>query len=179
MLREGKTTGEIMNKWLKLAASAMGGGIGIPKGVVPVSGFDAGRYLGVWYEIARLPTVFQEGLTRVSATYTARDDGGIRVINRGFAAASGQWQQIEGQAYFIAGPEIGRLKVSFFGPFYGSYNIIALDEAYANAMVCGPRLSDLWILAQAPVQDPAVTAAMVTQAQGLGFATEKLIFAAS
>jgi apolipoprotein D and lipocalin family protein len=82
-----------------------------------------------------------------------------------------------GRASFIADADTGRLKVSFFGPFYGSYNIIELDKKdYSYALVCGPNRSYLWILARAPVPDAAIISARVEKAKALGFETEKLIY---
>ena len=104
----------------------LAGCTGVPEGVQPVTGFELERYLGTWYEIARLDHPFERGLSRVTAEYSRRDDGGVRVVNRGYAAADGRWNQVEGKAYFVESPDLGRLKVSFFGPFYGGYNIFAL-----------------------------------------------------
>ena len=149
---------------------------GIPETVKPVSGFDVERYLGTWYEIARLDHSFERGLERVTAEYTRRGDGGIKVINRGFKTSSNEWKQAEGKAYFIGEPSIGRLKVSFFGPFYGGYNVIALDPDYRFAMVCGPDMSYLWILARTPTLSADIKQSLIGQAHAAGFATEKLIF---
>ncbi|MBN1545437.1 MAG: lipocalin family protein, partial [Syntrophaceae bacterium] len=122
---------------------------GIPDGVQAVRGFQADRYLGVWFEIARLDHSFERGLSNVSATYSPRPDGGIDVLNRGYDAKKGKWKEAQGRAYFIGSRDEGRLKVSFFGPFYGAYNIIALDrDNYRYALVCGPDRSYLWILAR-------------------------------
>ena len=104
---------------------------GMPEGVQPVSDFELDRYLGKWYEIARLDHSFERGLTQVTAEYSLRDDGGVRVVNRGFSADKGEWNEAEGKAYFVESPDLGYLKVSFFGPFYGSYVVFELDkEAY-------------------------------------------------
>ena len=100
----------------------------IPDNVEVVKGFNVLRYLGTWYEIARLDHSFERGLSNVSATYTLRKDGGIKVLNKGYDKKRGKWKQSEGKAYFVAGTDVGRLKVSFFGPFYGGYNIIDLDK---------------------------------------------------
>ncbi len=134
------------------------------------------RYLGTWYEIARLDHSFERGLTSVTATYTLRKDGGIHVVNRGYDIASKKWKQAEGRAYFVETPDLGRLKVSFFGPFYGAYNIIALDKNhYQYSMVCGPNRSYLWILARQPVMDPKIRESLIDYARSLEFETDKLI----
>jgi len=167
--------------WLTAAAIfcalLAAGCTGLPEGVTPVSDFDVNRYLGKWYEIARLDHGFERGLEKVTARYSLRQDGGLRVVNRGFDAASGQWREAEGKAYFIDGPRTGRLKVSFFGPFYGSYNIVQLDQAgYRYALVCGPDTSYLWILARSPDLDKAIVDELVNHAAELGFDTSQLIY---
>lgn len=106
----------------------LGGCVKLPENVQPVTGFEPDRYLGTWYEIARLDHSFEEGLSKVTAEYSLRDDGGIRVINRGFSAEKNEWQEAEGKAYFVEDKDTGYLKVSFFGPFYGAYGIFELDK---------------------------------------------------
>jgi apolipoprotein D and lipocalin family protein len=151
--------------------------LGIPDGVTPVTGFDADRYLGTWYEIARLDHSFERGLDNVTASYTLRDDGGIDVVNRGRDTESGDWDEATGKAYFVGQPDVGRLKVSFFGPFYGAYNVIALDKAdYSYSLVAGPNRSYLWILARSPEPGDAVVDRLVATARELGFPTDELIF---
>ncbi len=150
---------------------------GMPERVTPVSDFDVGRYLGKWYEIARLNHGFERGLEKVTARYSLRADGGIKVVNRGLDVSRGEWRQAEGKAYFIDDRQTGRLRVSFFGPFYGSYNIIAVDRPdYRYALVCGPDTSYLWILARAPDLDPLIVERLVVRAQALGFDTSQLIY---
>jgi apolipoprotein D and lipocalin family protein len=150
---------------------------GIPANVEPVKNFELNRYLGIWYEIARLDHAFERGLTNVSASYSLRDDGGITVVNRGFKADKNQWKEATGKAYFIADADIGRLKVSFFGPFYGGYNIIALDHAnYQYALVCGPDRSYLWILSRTKKMEPVILDRLISKAERLGFDTQRLIF---
>lgn len=160
-----------------LLAALFSGCAGVPEGVTPVSGFELERYLGVWHEIARLDHSFERGLTGVSAEYSMRPDGGVRVLNRGYSAAKKKWKQAEGRAYFTGDKGVGSLKVSFFGPFYGGYNIIELDKAgYSYALVAGPDRSYLWILARSPELPPAVLAGLKAKAAALGFETDKLIY---
>ena len=158
--------------WMPL----LGGCLGMPDTVTPVTGFDLDRYLGTWYEIARLDHRFERGLEKVSATYSRREDGGVRVLNRGWSAADQAWEEAEGRAYFVEGPGTGYLKVSFFGPFYGSYVIFELDlDGYQYAFVSGPDLSYLWLLARTPEVDPALLARFREEAARRGFAAEDLI----
>lgn len=150
---------------------------GIPENVSPVTGFDSKRYLGTWYEIARLDHSFERGLQRVNTEYSLREDGGIRVVNRGFNTDKKRWERAEGKAYFIESDDVGRLKVSFFGPFYGAYNIIELDKQdYRYALVCGPDKSYLWILARSPVLDKSTIDHLLAIASTHGFDTNRLIF---
>jgi apolipoprotein D and lipocalin family protein len=153
------------------------GCVSIPDNVQPVDEFELDRYLGTWYEIARLDHSFERGLSQVTATYSMRDDGGVKVINKGFDVKKNEWDEAEGKAYFVGDPAVGRLKVSFFGPFYGGYNIIELDkEHYQYSLVCGPDKSYLWILARDPNIDKTTVEGLVAKAKKLGFSTEELIY---
>ena len=148
-----------------------------PEGVDPVSDFDLNRYLGKWYEIARLDHSFERGLERVSAEYSLRDDGGVKVVNKGFSTIQNKWKEVEGKAYFIQRAEQGHLKVSFFGPFYSSYVIFELDKKeYSYAFVAGADTSYLWLLSRTAIVNTKLMDQFVRQAKRLGFDTEKLIF---
>ncbi|MCG6867621.1 MAG: lipocalin family protein [Gammaproteobacteria bacterium] len=161
---------------MSAALYLLAGCVGVPDGVEPVERFEPSRYLGKWYEIARLDHSFERGLTQVSATYSKREDGGIRVVNEGYSMESGEWSRAEGKAFFVQGDEKGFLKVSFFGPFYGSYIIFDLDPDYRYAMVSGPNKSYLWLLARTPTIDKAIIEQFVRKAKRLGFDTDQLIY---
>ena len=149
----------------------------VPEGVKPVQGFEADRYLGTWYEIARFDHSFERGLSQITANYSMRDDGGIRVINRGYNAEEGKWNEAEGKAYFVKDERTGHLKVSFFGPFYASYVVAELDkENYRYSLVTGPDKTYLWILARTPELPQEVLDSLLTKAKALGFDTSKLIW---
>ena len=151
--------------------------VNIPENVSPVNGFDIHRYLGTWYEIARLDHSFERGLERVTAEYSYRDDGSIRVVNRGFDPVKNRWKETIGKAYFVGDSNLGRLKVSFWGPFYGAYNIIDLDiKNYSYSLVCGPKKSYLWILARKPYMEESLKSELITKAKALGFETDKMIY---
>ncbi|VEB96435.1 Outer membrane lipoprotein blc precursor [Cedecea lapagei] len=147
-----------------------------PKGVRPITGFDATRYLGKWYEVARLENRFERGLQQVTATYGKREDGGISVLNRGYDPRKNKWSESEGKAYFTGEPDEAALKVSFFGPFYGGYNVIKLDEDYQYALVSGPNRDYLWILSRTPTIPASVKQDYVDTARGLGFQVDKLVW---
>ena len=146
-----------------------------PAWVKPVQGFDASRYLGKWYEIARLDHSFERGLSQVSAEYGLRPDGDIQVINRGYQDEKQAWQQAEGRAKFLGAKDVGQLQVSFFGPLYGGYNIIELDRDYQYALVVGNDFDYLWILARDPNLDTATRQRLVDKARQLGFPVDRLL----
>ena len=163
---------------LGLGAALLAGGCATapPPGVSVVTPFDLQRYLGTWLEVARLDHRFERGLSRVSATYSANSDGSVKVLNRGYNAGKGTWSEAEGRAVFIGDSRIASLKVSFFGPFYGGYHVIALDPDYRWAMVIGPDPSYLWILSREPRLPPGVRERLVTQAAAAGVDTAGLIW---
>jgi apolipoprotein D and lipocalin family protein len=153
------------------------GCVGIPDNVKPVDDFRLEKYLGKWYEIARLDHSFERGLTRVTAEYSLRDDGGIRVLNRGYSEKDKEWKEAEGKAYFVQRTDQGYLKVSFFGPFFGSYIVFELDhENYRYALVSGPEKSYFWILARSPEIEKNLRDTLIAKAAARGFDTSKLIF---
>jgi apolipoprotein D and lipocalin family protein len=155
----------------------LSGCTGVPEGLEPVTGFELNRYLGKWYEIARLDHSFERNLSKVTAHYSKKEGGEIVVINRGFNTKTGEWKEIDGHARFIKSESVGSLKVSFFGPFYGGYHIIALDkENYAYAMVAGPNRSYLWILARDKTLNAKTLSDLVSKARQWGFQTENLIY---
>lgn len=155
----------------------LSGCLGMPKLVQPVNDFELNKYLGKWYEIARLDHSFERGLSQVSAEYSLKEDGGVMVINRGFSAAKNEWKEAEGKAYFVNGDSEGYLKVSFFGPFYGSYVVFELDhENYQYAFISGPDTDYLWLLAKTPTVPPEVLQKFVEMSKARGFDTDSLIY---
>jgi apolipoprotein D and lipocalin family protein len=150
--------------------------LGMPDGVKPVNNFEVERYLGTWYEIARLDHSFERGLDNVTAQYSMRDDGGVRVINRGYSAKKGEWEEAEGKAFFVGDEDQGYLKVSFFGPFYGSYVIFELEqEGYQYAFISGPDQSYLWLLSRTPEVSNETMRLFEQMARSLGFNLDKLV----
>ena len=129
-----------------------------PPDVTVVSDFQLPRYLGNWYEIARLNHPFEQGLDHVTAHYSMREDGGVKVVNRGFNTEKNQWKES-------------------IGPFYGGYNVIELDSEYRYALICGPNKDYLWILARTPTLDDNVKQKLLATAQRYGFKTQDLIWA--
>ena len=172
----------MLKKWSLIAMASvllvgLSGCTGVPENVKPVRGFELPRYLGEWYEIARFDHSFEEGLSEVTATYSMRDDGGVKVINRGYSKEDGRWDEAEGKAYFVESETTGHLKVSFFGPFYASYVIMELDQkGYQYALITGPDKDYLWILARTPTISDEVRARLLEKARAAGYDTNKLIW---
>ncbi|WP_029933866.1 lipocalin family protein [Thiomicrospira pelophila] len=162
--------------WLLAGALLLSGCTSLPDKVEPVTSFELDRYLGEWHELARLDHSFERGLTQVSAHYSMREDGGVRVVNRGFDTEKQAWKEAVGKAYFVDSEDIGRLKVSFFGPFYGAYNIAKLDEGYTMALVIGPNLDYAWLLARDPQPSQGQCEAYLAEADRIGVNREDWIW---
>jgi apolipoprotein D and lipocalin family protein len=162
---------------MMLLTLSLGACTGIPDGVQPVEKFSLDRYLGKWYEIARLDHSFERGLENISAEYSLRDDGGVKVVNQGYSEENKEWERAEGKAFFVDSNDQGYLKVSFFGPFYGSYIIFELDkENYQYAFVSGPDSSYLWLLSRTPTISEDIVDKFIEKSKTLGFDTDKLIY---
>lgn len=161
---------------------------GLPDNVKPIEHFSEENFQGKWYEIARLDHSFERDLEQVSANYEARDDGGIRVINRGFNSTTQEWKEAEGKAYFIDKRNTGHLKVSFFGPFYSSYIVFeqgpltlipsSITENNKNdyAFVSGYNTNYLWLLSRQPKVSEAIKTRFIQQATLLGYPVEDIIW---
>jgi apolipoprotein D and lipocalin family protein len=136
------------------------------------------RYLGKWYEIARLPNSFQKNCYRSTAEYTLIDSETIRVVNSCFEdSVNGELDQATGKAFVVEGSNNAKLKVQFFWPFKGDYWIIDLDrENYNYAVVGSPSREYLWILAREIKLPKEILSALIDRANKKGFDTTKLIF---
>jgi apolipoprotein D and lipocalin family protein len=150
--------------------------IPVPEGAVPVKPFDIERYLGAWYEIARFDFRFEKDLNNTTANYSLNNDGTVKVVNRGFNYVKKEWKESVGKAKFVAGEDEARLKVSFFGPFYGGYNVIALDANYQFALVAGSSLDYLWILARTTTIPENIKNEYLKIAGDLGYDVSRLIW---
>jgi apolipoprotein D and lipocalin family protein len=150
---------------------------GIPEGIAPVDNFTLDRYLGTWYEIARLDHSFERGLQKVSANYSLNEDGSVEVLNSGENLQSGELETATGLARFVANPDTAHLKVSFFGPFYGSYIVFELDEDnYQYAFVSGYNTKYLWLLSRTKQVSPQLKARFLDEASELGFPVDEIIW---
>lgn len=141
-----------------------------------VDNFKLDSYLGTWYEIARTDNRFEKGLEQVTAHYSLNENGTVKVVNKGFDPEKNKWKQAEGKAKFREKETDGKLKVSFFGPFYADYNIMELDENYQYALVIGDNLDYLWILSRETSIPEDVKENYLEKAKELGFDTGKLIW---
>jgi apolipoprotein D and lipocalin family protein len=148
----------------------------IPEGVVAVKPFAKEKYLGKWYEIARLDFKYEKNLNNTTAEYSINDNGTIKVQNRGYDVKKEKWEQATGKAKFIENDQIGRLKVSFFGPFYSGYNVIAIDKDYKYALVAGESLKYLWILSREQIIPNDIKEKYLKKAEAIGYNTSDLVW---
>ena len=150
----------------------------IPKGATAVQPFELERYLGKWYEIARKDFKYEKNLNNVTADYSLNNNGTIKVVNRGYDAVKNEWKESVGKAKPVGNPNDGRLKVSFFGPFYSGYNVIELDPDYQYVLVAGDNLKYLWILSRQPTIPEEVKSRYLKKAQEIGYDTSDLVWGA-
>ena len=148
----------------------------LPKGATAVNQFDADRYLGKWYEIARFDFRFERNLNNTTANYSLNENGTVKVVNRGYNYVENKWQEAEGKAKFVGDRTVASLKVSFFRPFYAPYNVIALDENYQYALIVGKNTDYMWILAREKTIPESVKTQYLQIATDLGFDVSKLIW---
>lgn len=140
-----------------------------------VPSVDLSRYVGQWYEIARLPNRFQKKCAdSVTANYTLRKDGSIQVVNR-CRKASGEFTTATGKAKIVDKKTNAKLKVTFFWPFYGKYWILDLGPNYEYAVVGEPGRDYLWILSRTPQIDEALYQQLLAKMQARGFDTTRMI----
>ncbi|WP_028109068.1 lipocalin family protein [Ferrimonas futtsuensis] len=164
-----------MKRLFFIFALLMTGCTSAPEGIAPVRPFELERYLGTWYEVARLDHRFERGLRDVTAEYSMREDGGIHVVNRGVDEKTGEMSEAIGRAYPVGQSDVAHLKVSFFGPFFGAYVVFELDPEYQHAFVSGPNREYLWLLARTPEVSEEVMTRFRQRAAELGFDLQPLI----
>ena len=141
----------------------------------PVSPFSLDRYLGTWYEIARLPNSFEKDLTNVTATYSINKNGMVKVLNSGFNTRKQKQSTAIGKAKFAEKNDIGHLRVSFFWVFYGDYIVLDLDSEYHYALVASSH-KYLWILSRTRILEQSILDRLIDKARKNGFDTDKLYF---
>ncbi|HCM35583.1 lipocalin family protein [Chryseobacterium sp.] len=147
----------------------------MPEKAQPVNQFDVNRYLGTWYEIARFDYRFEKDLDNAMAQYSLNADGSVKVVNSGYNFKKEKWVSVDGTAKFRGDRNTAALKVSFFGPFYAGYNVVALED-YKYALVAGKNLDYLWILSREKTVPDNVKQLFISKAQEIGYDTSKLIW---
>lgn len=150
--------------------------LSIPTDATPIDNFDITKYLGKWYEIARLNYRYEKGLSNVTANYTMNNNGSISVVNKGYDEKKEEWESTKGKGKFIGDKKTGRLKVSFFGPIYSAYNIIALDKDYQSAVVVGSNTDYAWILSRTPELPEEVINQHLKTLEDVGVKTSEMVW---
>jgi len=140
----------------------------------PAKTVDVQRYLGQWFEIARYEQSFQKGCTSVSANYSLRSDGSIDVVNR-CRRPDGKWDEARGRAKIVDRTTNAKLKVSFFGPFYGDYWVLDHADDYSWSIVGEPSGRYLWILARSATPPESEVADLIGKARTMGYDTTMLL----
>lgn len=148
----------------------------MPKTAEPIKHFDVNRYLGNWYEIARFDFRFERNMDNTMAQYSLNDKGNVKVLNSGYNYKKEEWSSAEGVAKFREDENTAALKVSFFGPFYSGYNVIALDDEYQYALVAGKNLDYLWILSREKSIPENIKQEYLKIAEDVGYDTSDLIW---
>lgn len=148
----------------------------LPKGTKAVEKFSKEKYLGKWYEIARLDFKFERNLNNTTAEYSLTKNGTIKVDNKGYNTKKEKWVQSIGKAKFVSNENVAELKVSFFGPFYGGYNVIAIDDEYKFALVAGSSLDYLWILSREETLPKEIKELYLKTAEDIGYKTSDLLW---
>jgi apolipoprotein D and lipocalin family protein len=148
----------------------------IPKGIKAMDAFDKTKYLGKWYEIARLDFKFERNLDNTTAAYSVNTNGSIKVVNKGFNTKKNKWESVTGKAKFVNDENVAMLKVSFFGPFYAGYNVIAIDQDYKYALVAGKNLKYLWMLSRETSIPEEIKKNYLELAKSFGFNINELIW---
>lgn len=148
----------------------------IPEGAIAITPFEKEKYLGKWYEIARLDFKYEKDLNNTTAEYSIKDDGNIKVFNRGYNIKTNEWEEATGKAKFVGDEHVAMLKVSFFGPFYSGYNVIAIDPDYKYALVAGESLKYMWILSRQKTIPNDIKENYIQLAKKVGYNTSELVW---
>lgn len=141
----------------------------IPKGAKAVTPFDINRYLGMWYEIARLPSRIEKNLNQLTEEYSLNPDGTLKVITRAWHTKHCEWVLADGKIKFAGAKDVGMLKVSYFGPIYFAYNILDIDDDYKYAMVSTSNRDYLWLLSRETDIPTKIKKRFLTKALAIGF----------
>jgi apolipoprotein D and lipocalin family protein len=148
----------------------------IPEGATAVVAFDLDKYLGTWYEMARIDFKFERDLNNTTATYSMLPNGKVKVLNRGYNVKDKKWQDVEGKAKFRGEQNLAELEVSFFGPFYAGYNVVGIEGDYEYALVAGSNTDYLWILSRTKSIPKAIKDKFLQEAKKVGYDTSRLLW---
>lgn len=148
----------------------------IPKNATAVKNFQKDKYLGTWYEIARLDFKFERDLIRTKAEYSLRSDGKIKVVNSGYNTVQRKDKVAEAKAKFVGDENVGMLQVSFFGPFYSGYNVISIDGDYQYALVIGKNYKYMWFLSREKTLPEEIKSKYLKIVGALGYPTDELVW---
>jgi apolipoprotein D and lipocalin family protein len=168
-------------KYIALGTLALGTTIAIASAQVKsrndvIEHLEVKKYIGKWFEIARVDNKFEKGLSDVTAEYQLQKDGSIKVINSGFSKKKNKRNQAIGKAKFTSKENNGGLKVSFFGPFYSAYNIVQLDDDYQYALIFGKNTKYLWILSRDNKIPSTIKEKYLKYTRSNGYDTIKLVW---
>ena len=155
---------------LTACASIQRGPVGNSAVPQPAKAVDLSRYAGLWYEIGRYENGFERGCEGVTARYTVRDDGMIGVLNAcRKGSRTGAENTVNGKAKVVEGSQNAKLKVSFFGPFYGDYWVLDHADDYSWSIVGEPSGRYLWLLSRTAQPPPQVREAIMNRTRDLGY----------
>lgn len=148
----------------------------VPENVTVVKNFDVEKYAGNWYEIARFDFKYEKDMKNVSATYTLNEDGSIQVVNKGYDFIKNEWKEVKGKAKFVGDEDKAALKVSFFGPFYSGYNVVAMEPNYENVLVFGESNDYIWILSRNKTIPENIKTKFLAKAKEAGYDLDRLVW---
>ncbi len=148
----------------------------VPDYIKPVQNFDAEQYAGKWYEIARFDFKHEKDMSNVTAEYSLNSDGTIQVVNKGFDYIKNEWKTSKGKAKFNSADKSAALKVSFFGPFYGGYNVVMMDPDYKTALIFGENTDYIWILSREKSIPESTKEKFLNEAKKAGYDLNRLVW---
>ena len=133
--------------------------------------FNLTRFLGNWYEVARIKNEFEPNMTKVKAKYSYNQDGSVKVINSGYF--KGNLRQLVGTAWKTEDPSV--LKIRFFPGIYSDYRILEIGNNYEYALIGGSSNTYLWILSRTPQLDEEILKDLVEKAKEIGYKVDLLV----
>ncbi|QQL48936.1 lipocalin family protein [Mucilaginibacter ginkgonis] len=136
--------------------------------------FDKKRFMGLWHEAARLPSMIEKNLKDLTEDYSLNDDGSFKVVTRAYNSKKQEWKEFSGLIKSKVAEDSGRLKVSYLEPVYFAYNVLDVDDDYKYALVSSSNLSYLWILSREKSVPQEIKDRFLRAAEGIGFNTSKL-----